>query len=490
MTRRFAVRSLASLVLLSLSTVATAQMAAVDELAEAAIRDWQVPGLALAVVRDGKVIHQKGYGFRDVAAKAPVTSKTVFAYGSITKSFTVLTLAELAATGKVDWDKPMRDQLPGFALTDPVANERATPRDLVSHRTGMPRHDLVWIGPEPPSRAELFARLRHLPPSADFRAVYQYNNLMFMAAGMLAGHAAGRDWESAVRDLVLVPSGLDGLFVSGRQAAKSPEASLGYDRDAEGYRAIPTAPGLDSIAPAGAIHGDIEQLTRYLRLHMDTGAVEGKQLLPAVHFQAMRRPQIFIPAGAGLPFVGDGSYGMGLFLGEYKGRKMIYHTGTIGGFHAMMWWLPDEKLGVAILINRVERSLPPALCLSIADRLLNLPPTDWTAYYRQNAPRPPVVNLNRVIDSHPSRPLHHFAGEFEHAGHGRVTVRLEAGGLIAVRNGSVNRLPHFHFDVFGEGPNRVGFLSDLDGRITELEWKLEPAVEPIRFKRVQPQRRP
>src|SRR5271155_165188 len=177
--------------LMAAATLATAQKPApnldgFDDFAKLALRDWNCDGFAIAVIQDGKVILSKGFGLRDAKKNLPVTEKTLFAIGSSTKSFTVTAMGTLVDQGKLDWDKPVREYLPDFKMYDPFATERMTPRDLVTHRSGLPRHDLMWYN-SPFSRQELFEKLRYLEPNNDFRTTFQYQNLMFMTAGYLAG---------------------------------------------------------------------------------------------------------------------------------------------------------------------------------------------------------------------------------------------------------------------------------------------------------------
>src|SRR6516225_1393080 len=172
--------------LVALACAATAQKPSLDgfdAFAEKALKDWQCAGFSIAVVQNGEVILSKGYGVRDVKNNLPVTTKTLFAIGSSTKSFTVSSLATLVDQGKLEWDKPVRDYMPDFRMWDQMTTERMTARDLVTHRSGLPRHDLMWYS-SPFSRDELFARLRYLEPSKDFRTSFQYQNLMFMTAGL------------------------------------------------------------------------------------------------------------------------------------------------------------------------------------------------------------------------------------------------------------------------------------------------------------------
>ena len=458
--------------------------AGTDELVADVLRDWNVPGLALGVVRNGAVVHQKGYGLRDVDKKLPVTEGTSFLYGSITKSLTVLLLQTLAAEGKVDWDAPVRDQLPGFKLSDPVASERATPRDLVSHRTGIPRHDGLWVVPEPPTQEEMLARLRFLPASADFRTTYQYNNLMFVTAGMLGARAGGGAWEALLRKRVLEPLELGELAATYGEVKGRAELAVAYTQTGGAYRAVRASPRrLDVIAPAGAAAGTIGALTKYLLVHMNAGKVNGRQALPAAYFATMRTPLTPMPVtGADSPFSAAQAYGMGLFIGRYQGRTMIYHTGTISGYHAMMWWMPEEKLGVTVVLNRVERAAPHILALTLADRMLGLAATDWSAVYKK-AVRPPVEPAKPVSGTQPGHPLAHYAGEYFHGGYGRVSVTENGGVLAFVLAGEKSELKHFHYDSFLAGTERVTFHTDSEGVVHSVEMRLEPAVPPIVFVR-------
>ncbi|MGH9201928.1 MAG: serine hydrolase domain-containing protein, partial [Vicinamibacterales bacterium] len=202
-------------------TLRANSLADFDAFAEAVRKGWNVPGAAVAIVKDGKVILSKGYGFRDTAKQLPVTPETLFAIGSITKSFTVVALGTLVDEKKLDWDKRVREYLSDFQLHDAVATERMTPRDLVTHRSGLPRHDMVWYGGSL-SRQQMYERLRHLEFSRDFRAQYQYNNLMFMTAGVLAGKVAGSTWEELIRRRILDPLGMRHSNFSVRDSQRAP----------------------------------------------------------------------------------------------------------------------------------------------------------------------------------------------------------------------------------------------------------------------------
>ena len=211
-----------------------------DDVIERALKDFKVPGLAMVIVRDGQVVLNKGYGFRDVARQLPVTPHTLFEIGSSTKAFTVMLLGQLVDEGRLDWDKPVRTWLPDFALFDPVATAEMTPRDLVTHRSGLPRHDLVWYN-SPADRAELFGRLRYLEPNKGFREEFQYNNLMFMTAGYLTERVTGQGWEEQIRSRIFQPLGMTHSIFRVSELARDPDACVGYGPGSERSRSSPTA---------------------------------------------------------------------------------------------------------------------------------------------------------------------------------------------------------------------------------------------------------
>src|SRR5579862_4240577 len=240
-----------------------------DAFADQTLKDWKCVGMSVAVIQDGKMILSKGYGFRDQKSQKPVSAKTLFAIGSSTKSFTVTSLGALVDQGKLDWDKPVHDYLPDFRLMDQFATERMTPRDLVTHRSGLPRHDLMWYD-SPFSRQELFSRLRYLEPSKDFRTTFQYQNLMFMTAGYLAANVSGMNWEDHVRKVVLNPLEMQSTNFSVNDSKKSPDYSLPYTVSKENIKEIPFQ-NIDQIGPAGSINSNAEDMAKYVIMHLNKG---------------------------------------------------------------------------------------------------------------------------------------------------------------------------------------------------------------------------
>lgn len=475
-----------------------------DAFAEQSMKDFHAPGLAVGVVRNGKVILAKGYGFRDVEKKLPVTSKTLFAIGSITKSFNVTTMGTLVDEGKLDWDKPVRNYLPEFRMYDSVATEQMTPRDLVTHRSGLPRHDLVWYTADF-TRKDLVERLQYLEPNKPFRSTYQYNNLMFMTAGYLEEHILGVTWEEAVRQRVLQPLGMVGTTFSTAESQKSPDFAEPYNKDYKTQEVfhIPFHE-LPGIGPAGEINSNVDDMCRYLIFHLNKGKIDGKQIVSENNVVQMQSPQMAVQGAPQYPELSESSYGMGFAISSYRGHKIVEHGGAIDGFIASFAFLPQDQIGVVVFANLGQTALPSAISYGVIDRLLKLDPAPWGRRYLeterkvlegQEQARQKGYTGQRT-GTHPSHELKEYAGEYAHPGYGNVTISVNDahGGqpLKLALNNITRPLDHFHYDTFSVPANskdefeklKVSFVTDLKGDVSSVTMPLEPNVKEIVFTRV------
>jgi CubicO group peptidase (beta-lactamase class C family) len=472
-------------------------LAGFDEFVEKALRDWKVPGVAVAVVRDDEVILSKGYGLRNIKQKLPVTSKTLFAIGSSTKSFTVLSLGLLVEDGRLDWDKPVRDYLPAFRLHDQAATERMTPRDLVTHRSGLPRHDLVWYNSES-SRKEMFERLRYLEPSRDFRSTYQYQNLMYMTAGYLAGHIADMPWEMFVKERIFKPLGMANSNFSVNESQTTGDFAVPYGKEKDEIKEIGFR-NIDEIGPAGSINSSVEDLIRYVRLHLNGGKTQTGRLLSGSNISQMHMPQMVMPGALRWPELGHQQYGMGFFVTSYRGRKLVHHGGNIDGFSALVSFMPQDKTGIVILTNMGGTPLPTLLSYNIYDRLLNLEAVDWTARLKDDERKGKEAQEEAkkrgfTAQKQGTRPSHEFkeyAGDYEHPGYGILKVALDGDGLRTTFNRLGGPLRHFHYDVFEVAESdlnplsklKLRFQTNLQGEIDAVLVPMESSVKEIAFTR-------
>lgn len=469
------------------------QLADLDSFITKAIKDWKVPGLAIAVVQDGEVIHSKGYGFRNFKNRLPVTPKTLFAIASVTKSFTVSSLGILVDQGRLDWDEPVRKFVPSFRLYDPVASEQMTPRDLVTHRSGLPRHDLVWYN-STLSGEELFERLPYLEPSKAFRSTYQYNNLMFMAAGHLVAQVSGTTWQDFVRQRILLPLGMQQTTFSVFDSQRSSDFAIAYAEVDEEFKEFSFP--YDQSGSAGSINSNLEDMTQYLIFHLNKGKYGQQQILSEESIRQMHTPQMAIP---GVPLwseLGHSSYGMGWIISTYRGHRLVHHSGG-GSFNALATFLPQQNIGMVILVNRGGTPVMDVVSYAVYDRLLGLDQVPWNDRFQRDQERgetPSEEERNYTIrreGTQPSHSLEEYAGEYEHLGYGIVKIDLENDKLKLTYNRITSSLQHLHYDVFEvpEDPlNRlqklkVNFATNLVGEIGNISIGMEPATQDIVFTR-------
>ncbi len=447
--------------------------------------DWNVPGLSVAVIKSDKVIWERGFGLVPGEKSVSVSPETPFAVGSATKAFTALGLMLLVQERKIDLDQPVANYLPGFKWADPYISANLTIRDILSHRSGLPRHDLVWFGSDK-SRAELAKAIAFLPCGNDWRARFQYNNLMYMLAGFLTEKVSGKRWEEYIQQEVFAPLGMVHSDFSYRLSERGSD---------------------DAMAPAGAMVSSVRDLSRWVRLFLNDGKAEGKTVLAERLIGELQTPQIVFSM---LPSDGENlmtAYGLGWFLGCYRGHYLVYHGGNVKGFTAHVSFLPREKIGVIVLCNASLSPVPELVSLQIYDRLLNLPPLarDKKAANQLFKPAQNMAtqirefkSVQRVPGTQPSHVLADYTGAYAHSAYGELEVLQRDEGLYARFHGRESKLIHHHYDIFiledlqddlslqEYGDIEVQFNSDLQGKISMAEVRFEPEAEPIRMMKREP----
>jgi CubicO group peptidase (beta-lactamase class C family) len=474
-----------------------------DAIVTKAMAEAKIPGLSVAIVRDGKVVYAKGFGYRDVERKLPVTTDTLFAIGSVSKSFTSLVFGILNDEGKVDWDRPIRTYLPTFQIDDPIATEHATPRDLLSHRTGLARYDLIWYSSNF-TREDLVSRLQYLKSDREFRSGYEYNNLMITTMGYLEGRIANSSWEDLVRSRIFEPLGMQKSNFSVTDSQKSSDFSQPYSLKKDIVSKVPFK-NVDAIGPAGSINSSINDLSRYVIFQLGDGTYNGKRIVSQNNLRLVHTGQTPI---TGLPefFTQNGlgpmTYAMGWVDTTYRGHHMVWHNGGIDGFYSLLTMLPEDKIGVVILTNLIgNHSLEP-VAYSAFDRLLGLSLDPWLDRYKALDDKAKKAEEEAKKDkvstaktgTHSSHPLADFAGEYSNPGLGTVKIAQNGQELTLAFN-QLEPYPfvRVHYDIF-EVPEesqsiaagtKGQFLTNWSGDIDRLSMPLEPALkEDIVFKRV------
>jgi CubicO group peptidase (beta-lactamase class C family) len=459
---------------------------------------WAVPGLAVGIVRDGEVIYRQGFGTRNGQPSAPVTPQTRFAIGSCSKAFTTLGLGILADEQRLDWEKPIVSYLPSFKLADAFATERMTARDLSTHRSGLPRHDLVWYS-SVASRQQLVGRLQYLQPSADFRYLWQYQNMMYMTAGALIEKISGVTWEEFTRSRILEPLGMHATSYFDVQSSQSADFALPYGIVASApnqvVRPLPILPS-PAIAPAGGIVSNIDDMCRWLRLQLGNGSLDGTHIVSEQQLAQMHRPQMVMPNDptyAEVPPVT--SYGLGWEVGVYRGHIVVSHEGEIDGFNGQVTLLPELGSGMVALSN-LEVGALSLLALNVLDRLLGLDQIPWlergwAAYAPAKAEAAAAFQRDSAEDpARPvPRPLASYTGAYTNQGYGTLTITLQAGKLRAQLNALTFPIVHADADAFRliwEDNGSVypaTFSTGPQGTVDHVAVAFEPAVAPIPFSR-------
>ena len=475
---------------------------AIDQVVTSIMKDWQVPGLALGIVKNGKVLYLKGYGYRDVEKQVPVTPRTLMAIGSNSKSFTVTLMGMLVDQKKLDWDTPVRKYLTDFTLYDQYAGEHMTPRDLVRHNSGLPRHDLTWYGRKA-TRQEIYQRIRYLEPNVSFREKWQYNNLMFLTAGVLVEKVWGRSWEDLVKTELFSPLGMSRSLPGATGMAQSDDFAWPYEKRNGAVVKVPIRI-IDQVGPAGSIVSSVEDMVKYIQFRMDHGtSTTGPKISVAAEDQ-MQSPQMVVGSTFGpaiWPGFENNTYGLGLNVATYRGHQAVAHGGGIDGFNSQMSWLPKDQIGIMVLTNLGgDNQVPTMVVQSVYDRLLGLDPIDYIAVQHakdaQNAKEAAearqAVKAVQVQGTSPGHALAAYAGTYEHPGYGKLIIRQAGSGLEAALDDIVAPLHHFHYDVFEIGDpgnivplsGLIAFSTNIKGEVDQLTVPLEPSVKPIVFQRV------
>ncbi len=469
-----------------------------DEFVDQARKDWHAPGIAIGIIIDDQIVLAKGYGYRDLEAKKPVTAKTLFAIGSTTKAFTTLTLGTLVDEGKLDWDTPLIDYLPSFKLYDDYATTHITPRDLVTHRSGLPRHDMAWYNNKKWSRAELVRRLRYYEPTKELREKFQYNNMMFLTAGYLAGQLTGGTWEDAVRQRIFQPLDMRYSNFSVEDSKKTDDFAYPYREKDDEVKRIPFR-NIDNVGPAGSINSNVEDMLKWVQLQLGDGTFASKKIINQATLSELHNPQIVMGRPSTRPEISSPSYAMGWMVSDYRGHLVVEHGGGIDGFITTVALYPDDGIGIVAFTNS-QTGLPTLMRRHAIDRILGLEEIDWHGEAHEKWVKGKIhqeeAEKNKDMFRHANTSLSHtlndYAGIYTHAGYGDAKVEVVGQQLSFTYNDMTATFEQWHFDVFNGLENkddpafedmRIQFRSNMKGDIAELLVPFESTLDPIVFEK-------
>ncbi len=457
-----------------LSGAASGASAPPDALVVEAMRRWEVPGLAYAVFEDGAIGRRAVFGLRDVQAGRPVTPRTVFALGSISKSFTVALLWRLAEEGRLDWDAAPARYIAGFRFSSGPPGRPISVRDLVSHRSGLSRHDALWYF-DTHTGETLLSRIRHLRRFAAPGNAFAYSNLLPALAGRVAYAITGMIWSRSVRRFLTRPLAIKRVRIGYRAfLAAGAERALGYFPGEDGRIAVAVR-NTDSIAPAAAIYADIDAAARWLAMLVGRGRIGDLRVLSAASVEAMWTPASVALGPVSTPELAPVRYGMGFYLTRYRGRKLAYHPGVIDGYAALIAILPQSGFGIVVLTNRSGANpVPSILAYAAFDRHLGVQPISWIARYPSAAERREARARRRVdrdletgrrrraLAGRSFRSAAAFAGTYRHPAYGAIVLSALGADTLAGR---------MHGRTF-----TLERWGALRWRLTETRWPLREGL--------------
>jgi CubicO group peptidase (beta-lactamase class C family) len=471
------------------------------------LQNWHDAGFAVAVIEKDRVIYAKGFGYRNLENKLPVTPNSLFAIGSCTKAFTASLLGMFRQEGKLDFDKPVRTYLPELKFYKNEMNENISLRDMMCHRTGLPRHDFSWYFFTSSSRDSLIQRIQYLEPSAGVREKWQYNNFMFLAQGVLAEKLSGKTWEQNVREKIFLPLNMTHSVFSIEDLLRSEEPATGYSVKKDSIIKKTAYFHIDAMGPAGSINSSVLDMSKWVITWIHGGKYMGKEIIPASYVNEAISSQMIV--GAGLPDKEKkdlyfSNYGFGWFLASYRGHYRVEHGGNIDGFSANTCFFPSDSIGIIVLTNQESSTVPAIVRNLIADRLLSLKYLDWNSDLKNTVEKEKAAakevekasSSNRKPNATPTHELKAYTGLYTNPGYGTIEINLTNDSLFALVGKHIWWLrPHFYdvFDPYEKDPeegidtteksNPIQFQMNIAGDIESAMLNLEPSLKPLLFTR-------
>ncbi|MRG43499.1 serine hydrolase [Chitinophaga sp. SYP-B3965] len=498
---------------LTIYTVTLAQQDArlknIDAIAEEVLKDWHGAGFAVAVVERDKIIYAKGFGYRDVEKKLPVTPNTQFAIGSCTKSFTAALIGSLNQEGLVDIDKPVREYLPALKFYNNEMNEQITLRDMMCHRTGLSRYDLSWFMFNSASKDSLLQRIQYHEPSAPLRTRWQYNNWMFLAQGVVAEKVTGKSWEDNIEERFFRKLDMNNSNLTIDGLKKNPEPAIGYFVENDSAIKKIDYFNINAMAPAGSINSSVNDMANWVITWIMGGKFKGKEVLNANYIKEAVSAQMSMGGGAPAPMdmsdIHSNAYGFGWMLTSYRGHYQVEHGGNINGFTASACFYPTDNIGIIILSNQNASIMPTIMRNKISDKLLGLKDINWNKYYLDKTKKPKMPKDTAAKEAEVvkgadiSRPAEDFTGYYENKGYGKFEIVAKGDSLFAqIPDGSTWYLKHYCYDIYDPAPIdkekgvskdtypwRFTFRTDENGKIAQVSVPMESPVKPTVFTRTE-----
>ena len=478
----------------------------VDKELEKVLETWKAAGFAVAVVEKNKIIYAKGFGYRDYENKTPVTANTLFAIGSCSKAFTVSLLGMLEKEDKISLDASPTDYVPDFKFYNDELNSQVTIKDMMSHRTGLPRHDYSWYLFPTESRDSLIKRIAFQEPFTGIRKKWYYNNFMYLGQGVIIEKVTGKSWEENVSEKIFKPIGMLRSNLTIEDLEKDPDSALGYELKNDTLINKLDYYNIAAMSPAGSINSSVTEMSNWLMTWINGGKFNGDEIIPANFVTQAMSSQMVVRGGLPgkeNPDLHISNYGYAWSISSYKSHYRVEHGGNIDGFSASTSFFPSDSVGIIVLANQDGSRIPAIVRNIMADRMLGTSRTNWNqtlkdrqdkAIADQKEAKKDAIS-DKVTGTSPSHALEAFAGEYSHPGYGDFDVIVEGDSLFAQFALMKFWLKHYHYDVFEtylvedsgidtSEPSdlRINFSTNNTGEISGLKVKFEAALDPLEFK--------
>jgi CubicO group peptidase (beta-lactamase class C family) len=431
----------------------------IEEELDKVLKDWKGAGFAVAVVEKDKVIYAKGFGVKNLESKEPINENTLFAIGSCTKAFTATLVGMLAEEGKLSYDEPVRTYLPALQFYNNDMNNLITLRDMMSHKTGLPRHDLSWYLNQSENRDSLIQRIKYQEPTFKPKEKYQYNNFMFLAQGVIIEKLTGTSWENNMREKLFKPLGMTRSNMPYEAVKNDPNLASPYQYKNDSTLKMVPHYNIGGMGPAGAVYSSVAEMSKWIRTWIHGGKYNGKQIIPASHFTEAISAQV--PTGSGIPDsehpdISGGNYGFGWFLSNYRGHYRVEHGGAIDGFIASTCFYPTDSIGIIVLSNQDSRTIPSIVRNLISDRMLELKKVDWNKELLASAAKTKIqkeeakskVSFSRKEKAPASHSIGEYEGIYNHPGYGKMDVYAKNDSLFVHTAKTEMWLRQWHYDIF------------------------------------------
>lgn len=462
-------------------------------------KDWNTPGIAVGIVTDKEVLFADGFGYLDLDESQPVNSETLFGIGSTTKPFTTMILGMLVDEGKLSWDEPIRNYI-DFRLDDDPLSDYITVKDLVSHRSGLPRYDFTLIFNQDLTREGILENIRYMERNQDFRNSFQYGNYSYILAGLVIEEITGMSWEEAVQDRVFKPLDMNISNLSIYELKQTENFALPYVSE-DRFESLAEIDfwELGAAAPAGSINSNVDEMNNWMQVYLNNGRIGNEQLISGGSINSFFNSANNISSRGMDSYTDHYGYGLGWFISSYRGNFRVNHDGVTMGFSAGVNLIPDKNIGIVVLSNLHGSPVTQIIANEAIDRLLDLEPVQWKDDYLELLAQQPVDFTMSLFDRDkrreatlPSHALEDLTGEYNHPLYGTFSVFIDDDRLIADYHGTELEMEHWHYNVFTghvdiAGPMEIAmeFKSDLDGGINQLDVGLDVFMtqDMIRFER-------